>query len=157
MAKSTYKKSDRFLTNLIIGFSAFILLLVTVLVISNMVSVDYSDFDHIDNYYLIGSQEDDAYLVYYYSETCGYCNLIKEDVLAFAKNHKEDVKIYFLDAQEVGIPPFPILDPTTHEEMSGTPSLITVVNGQIVQMAPGYVNVLDVLAQIDDGTYPYLN
>ncbi len=157
MAKSTYTRNDRFLTKLIIGFSAFILVLVVGLVISNILSVDYEDFDHIDNYYLIGSQEEDAYLIYYYSPTCGYCNMIKEDLLNFAKSHEGDVKIYFLNAQDVGSPPFPITDPTTGDEMSGTPSLITIVNGQIVQMAPGYVNVLDILAQIDDGTYPYIN
>ena len=96
-------------------------------------------------------------MVYYYSETCGYCQQIKNRVLNFAHDNDANIKVYLMDAQVAYSTSFPIYDPTSGAQMTGTPSLITVVDGQIVHMAPGYVEVLDALEAVDDGTYTYLD
>lgn len=153
------KKNDKFLTYLIIGFATVIVALVVGLVVANALSVDYTyeDFDHISSFSQIANQSEDEYLVYYYSETCGYCNQIKTQVLNFAGDNDANIKVYLMDAQEAYSTSFPIYDPTSGEQMTGTPSLITVVNGTIVHMAPGYVEVLNTLEAINDGTYTYLD
>lgn len=153
------KQNDKFLTYLIIGFASVIVALVIGLVIYDIVTVEltYDDFDHITSFYSIENQEESEYMVYYYSESCGYCNQIKTQVLNFANDNGANIKVYLMDAQVAFSTSFPIFDPDTGAEMSGTPSLITVVNGDIVHMAPGYVEVLDTLEAIDDGTYAYLD
>lgn len=160
MAKSfSSKKDDKFLIYLIIGFASVIVALVAGLVIYNIVAdvKDYEDFDHISSFYNITDQSEDEYLVYYYSETCGYCNQIKNQVISFATDNNRNIKVYMMDANEAYSTSFPIYDPDTGDEMTGTPSLITVVDGQIVHMAPGYVEVTDTLERIDAGTYNYLD
>ena len=41
-------------------------------------------------------QSEERYMVYFYSETCGYCRILKEDILNYYLLNKE--KIYFMDA-----------------------------------------------------------
>lgn len=159
--KSGYKRSnnDRFLTYAIVGFGAVILALAVGLIIYNIVNVKYTynDFDTINSFYAIQTQEEDEYLVYYYSENCGYCNDIKEQVLNFAHDNNAGVKLYLLDAATATGSTLLITDPTTGETMDGTPSLISVKNGVIVQMSPGYINVLQTIGEINDGTNDYIN
>lgn len=160
MAKSlSSRKDDKFLIYLIVGFASVIVLLVAGLVIYNLVAdvKDYDDFDHISNFSNITSQSEDEYLIYYYSETCGYCKQIKNQVLKFANDNNENIKVYMMDANDAYATSFPIYDPDTGAEMTGTPSLITVVDGQIVHMAPGYLEVTDTLESINAGTYNYLD
>lgn len=159
--KSGYKRSnsDRFLTYSIVGFGVVIVSLILGLIIFNIVheEVTYDSFDHITSFYNITSQDEDEYLVYYYSENCGYCNEIKQKVLNFADKNNANVKVYFLDATQATGTTLPIADPNTGETMDGTPSLISVVNGTIVQMSPGYIEVLNTLEEINDGTNAYIN
>jgi thiol-disulfide isomerase/thioredoxin len=160
MAKSfSSKKDDKFLIYLIVGFASVIVALVAGLVIYNIVAdvKDYDDFDHISSFNNITDQSEDQYLVYYYSETCGYCNQIKNQVIKFADSNNQNIKVYMMDANEAFSTSFPIYDPDTGAEMTGTPSLITVVDGQIVHMAPGYIEVTDTLESINAGTYNYLD
>jgi thiol-disulfide isomerase/thioredoxin len=162
MAKqSSFKRSreDKFLTYLILGFAGVIVALVLGLVVYNLFSnePEYEDFDHINSFYSITSQDEDQYLVYYYSETCGYCTQIKPRILNFAASNDLGIKVYLMDAQVAYSTSFPIYDPDTNAQMTGTPSLITVVDGEIVHMAPGYLEVLDALEAMEDGTYTYLN
>lgn len=157
--KNGYKRSnDRFLTYLLVGFAGVIVTLVLGLIIYNVVnpSLDYDSFDHLTSFQTVTTQSEDEYIVYYYSENCGYCQQIKDRVLNFAEDNPAGIKVYLLDALETtGVNN--ISDPTSGQTMSGTPSFITVVNGTIVHMAPGYENVLDVITSVNDGTYAYID
>lgn len=159
--KSKRKRSnnDRFLTYVIVGFGAVIVSLVLGLIIYNIFNEEltYDDFDHVSSFYSITTQQEDAYLVYYYSESCGYCTQIKQRVLNFSESNNANIKVYFLDARTATGNTLVISDPTSGETMDGTPSLITVVNGEVVHMAPGYINVLETFDKINEGTYTYLD
>lgn len=159
MAKGSFAKSsnDRFLTYLLVGFAAVIVSLVVGLIIYNIFNEEltYDSFDHITNFYDIEDQEEDQYLVYFYSESCSICSDIKLQVLKFADKNEADVKVYFLDNLAATGRDRIVTDPETLATMDGTPSLITVVDGQITHMAPGYVQVLDTLEAINDGTYDF--
>ena len=50
--------------------------------------------DRIIEWNYIFEQEEDDYLVYFYSERCGYCNEIKQDIIRFYLN--EYMPMYFV-------------------------------------------------------------
>ncbi len=150
-------KGDRFLTTVVIGFAAVIVSLVVGLVIYNIFNVEYSydEFDHITSFYAIDAMPEDTYLVYFYSEYCSHCNDIKQDVLKFAAKNDQNIKIYFLDSSYATGTDRIVMDPVTDADLSGTPTIVTVVNGVITHVNPGSDVVLDVLDAINDGTYDY--
>lgn len=160
-SKSSFgrSKNDKFLTYTIIGFAGVVVALVVGLILYDIFTVElsYTDFDGVTNFNQIRNQTEDEYIVYYYSESCGFCNQIKNAVMNFADENDENIKVYMMDAQVAYSTAFPIFDPDSGDEMTGTPSMITVVNGEIVHMAGGYLEVLDLIEAIDDGTYAYLD
>ncbi|MCD6482219.1 MAG: thioredoxin family protein, partial [Candidatus Izimaplasma sp.] len=110
----------------------------------------YSSFDHINDYSEISHMDEDEYLVYYYSEICGHCNDIKIQVLEFADDNNEDIKVYFIDAGKV-------TGYNYISGMNGTPSLLMVVDGQLVDLVSGSDKIINIFDQINDGTYLYIN
>jgi len=159
--KSGYKRSnnDRFLTYVIVGFGGLIVALVIGLIVYNILHVvyTYDDFEKITSFYTITTQDEDEYLVYYYGENCSHCIDIKERVLNFAHDNDAGIKVYLLDAATATGTTLVIQDPTTGATMDGTPSLISVKNGVIVQMSPGDVNVLNTMEEINEGTNAFIN
>ena len=79
-------------------------------------------------------QQEDHYLVFFYSETCTHCHEIMGDVLSFAESNI--VKTYFLDIKEseVKIPISSNIDSTIGANsiddlfIAGTPSIIEIEN-----------------------------
>ena len=61
--------------------------------------LDYSvaEKDHI-KWNDVFLQKEERYLVYFYSKTCGYCRLLKEDILTYYLKNNET--LYFVDAIE---------------------------------------------------------
>lgn len=57
---------------------------------------DYSDVTTSIHWTDVFLQEEERYLVYFYSEYCGYCKSIKEEFLSYYLLDKET--IYFVDA-----------------------------------------------------------
>ena len=56
--------------------------------------LDYQLIDHIE-YETIFSQPEEQYRVYFYSKTCGHCEILKKDILSYALSNIEIV--YFID------------------------------------------------------------
>ena len=160
-SKGSYRKksNDKFLTYLIIGFAVVVVSLVVGLIISNIVNpqLDYDDFDYVTNYQQIQSQDESEYFVYYYSETCGYCQQIKNRVMAFSEENGADVKVYMMDAYNVSGYRELVFDPISGDVLGGTPALIAVSNGTIRHISSGYIEVLNTIDEVNDGTYDYIN
>lgn len=155
MAKSNglRRKDDKFIIKVIIGFVSVLVVLIATLVIYNMTkeTFEYDDFDQITAWGEIETQTEDKYLVYYYSESCGYCVRIKDDVLAFADENQADAKLYLMDAgQMTGTNPFPVGD-----NRRGTPTLHVVVDGVIVESVSGPSSVLEVFEEVESGTHEF--
>jgi len=152
--KSGFKRqqNDRLFSYVLIGFAVTFFLVIVSLILFDVLSKDltYESFDHVDNYIDITQMDESEYLVYFYSENCHYCNDIKPQVLEFADKNGADVKVYFLDAGsaagENNIP-----------GMDGTPTLLTVVDGRLVDMVSGTTSIIDIFDKINGGTYAYLN
>lgn len=90
---------------------------------------DYSDISHLsicwDDIFKI---EDKQYFVYIYSETCGHCQEIKQDVISYALNHDS---FYFIKFNS-GIPIINdrnlVIGKNKIEELGivGTPSMLLI-------------------------------
>lgn len=110
----------------------------------------YSDFTHLTNFSQIQTQDEEVYLVHYYSLTCSHCELVKPTILEFADTNTKGVKVYFIDAYNV-------TGTNYVDGMDGTPALLTISNGLIVDMNVGSVNIPLVLEDIEQGQYAYTN
>ena len=89
------------------------------------------------------SQNEDKYLVFFYSDTCGHCQEIIEDVILFASS--DIIKTYFLnlskeenkislcrqDEIEIGI------DRAEDLKIVGTPTIVEVEDGVTTANIPG--------------------
>ena len=126
------KSSDKFVTKIIIGFGVAFVVLVAALLIYNATKLKYEDFEHVTSFSEVLNQTEDKYLVYYYSESCGYCKQIKDEVLDFATENNGNLKVYLVDAYDVDgttIPPF----------TGGTPTMALVEDGSITDSFTGAV------------------
>ena len=152
--KSGFKRqsNDRLFSYVLIGFAVAFFVVIVSLILFSVFSKEltYDSFDHIDNYSNITQMDEDRYLVYFYSDVCHYCNDIKPQVLEFADENGANVKVYFLDAGSAeGINTIPGMD--------GTPTLLMIVDGHLVDMVSGTTSIISIFDQINGGTYAYLN
>ncbi len=153
------KGQDKFLTILIAGFAVVFVGIIATLIIYNIVNapVTYNSFDKVNSYTEFTQMEEDEYLVYWYGDNCSYCIEIKADVLSFATDNNRGIKMYFAESSETDGNWQSIIDPDDGSAITGTPSLITVKNGIIVDIAKGKVEVIAVLDAINNNTFNDLN
>ena len=96
-------------------------------------------------------QNEDHYLVFFYSETCTHCHEIMGDVLSFAESNI--VKTYFLDIKEseVKVPISNNIDSTIGVNsiddlfIAGTPTIVEVENLIVKANVAGTDNCLTFL------------
>lgn len=102
------------------------------------------------------SQQEDHYVVYFYSDTCSTCLRIKERVVSFA--HDNIVKTYFLDTQKpenefqkctinelvVGV------DNINDLYVAGTPTIIEVKDGTTTSNVAGEDKCLELLETLTE-------
>lgn len=97
------------------------------------------------------SQEEDDYLVFFFSETCNHCHEIMGDVLAFSAENI--IKVYFSDINK-GESKIPIsrkiddtigIDDISSFFIAGTPTLIEVFEGTVTANVPGKDDCLSFL------------
>ena len=152
--KKRYKnKSDeKFISYILIGFSiAFFVIIVSILLFNLIAKpLDYGSFDSITDGATIPTQEESEYLIYYYTEECTYCKEIKQQVLDFADDNNQDIKVYFMDGVNVN-------GANYVSGLSGTPALLTIVNGQVVDLVAGNVDIPATFDAINDETYAFFN
>ena len=80
--------------------------------------------------------------------SCSHCSIIKDVVLEFAEGETSDIAIYLIDAYNVA-------GTNYVEGMTGTPALLTIVGGQIVDMNIGSLAIPITLEDIENGYYSY--
>ena len=118
----------------------------------------FSEYEIVQNNQIIWSeifkQNEDRYLVFFYSETCGHCHQIMGDVIAFSQ--EEITKMYYLNTkdQDIKIPINPLTESTigmdTVDELfiAGTPTIMEIKNHVVNNNIPGkdecltYLNML---------------
>lgn len=154
---STYKRKgndDRFFTYLLVGFGGVIVALIIGLLVYNIINreYDYDEFQRIGSFQAVNDMEEDQYLVYFYGEYCNHCQDIKQQVLKFANKNDAEITVYLMESgSTTGINN--IVSPITDKPMNGTPSMIVVIDGIIVDIAVGADDIPTLLNDIDEGTY----
>ena len=93
------------------------------------------------------NQEENNYIIFFYSETCAYCHEIQQEVIDFAITCP--LKTYFLDTLENAVPidSDKKIGVTNYEEASinGTPSILEVENATITANISGIDDCLTYL------------
>ena len=93
------------------------------------------------------NQEENKYIIFFYSETCAYCHEMQEEVIDFAITCP--LKTYFLDALENDVPidSDKKIGVSNYEEasISGTPSILEVENATITANISGIDDCLTYL------------
>jgi thiol-disulfide isomerase/thioredoxin len=151
------KSNGKFVMYTIGGFVVAFIGLILALVIYNSAnpSLDYADMNQLDSFIETYTQEEDVYLVYFYSESCPACTSIKREVLSFADDNNYDVSIYFVDLARVQFPP------NRDEILSGyrgTPHMEIIVNGNYIgEYASGSSEIPNLLDEINSGLNDYIN
>jgi len=138
------RNSDKFIRNVLITFGIVLSSLVALLVIINITSDDlkYKDFPKISSYEDVNQIQDETYLLYFYSETCPYCNQIKDRSLNFFEEHKDDLPVYLLDADRIRGSKDSLNLPFG-ESLKSTPTLMVVQNGIIIDFLVGTIEITE--------------
>ena len=156
-SKSKHHTSDRFISYVLIGFAATFFIIIISIILYNMFSkeLDYTSVTHIEDQTSVYNMPEDEYLVYFYTANCGACKALKYDVLGFADNNKNDVKVYFVDLDVVRSTQ--IL--TVPAEIQYTPSIMVIVNGinRDIIIGAGDDGIPAVFDAINEGTYQYFD
>ncbi len=100
--------------------------------------LSYSMFDHIYSFDDVETQEEGTYYVYFYHPDCGYCKLIEKQVLNYANEEPDGLKVYLLNGQD--LPNY-----ANPYSITGTPSIIYVEDNEFVVKGSGTTSVLDML------------
>jgi len=148
---ATYKnghkrqKNDKFLSYILIGFAVTFFVILISIVLYNSFNEDLDVSNMLD-------MKEEQYLIYFYSDTCSYCIEIKDEVAAFRESNNADIKLYYLNSGNLKDGEYQYLYDTY--EVSGTPTLLTIVDGVVVSTTNGVTDAFD---QINNGIYGYIN
>ncbi len=104
--------------------------------------LDYQLVNHIE-FELVFSQSEEQYCVYFYSKTCGHCELLKSDIISFALEDNEP--FYFVDFTDLHFygSKKDLTGVSSIEDfyIFGTPFLIVINNRAIIEYYYG-VNLI---------------
>merc|ERR1711879_297778 len=132
MATSSRGQSgSNFALKMIIGFAVVITVIIVALLFTK--ELDYDAFETISTFEETTTQPESDYLVYFYSDSCGYCATIKNDVLAFADSNEANMKLYLANTFY----------------LTGTPGIVRVTDGVIVAVETGALGVLQVFEDVE--------
>ena len=155
MAQYKHKKSeDNFLKYVIIGFVVVIVGLTAWSITWSALDapevpdtlLDYDDFDQVGAFESIENFNDEVFGVYYYSESCPACKVLKPKILIFADDNSFDMPIYLMDAYGTLGDKDIVVGPLG-ETLRYTPTLLIYNNGVLTQFI---VSAEEIAAYIDD-------
>lgn len=95
------------------------------------------------------NQESIDYLVYFYSESCGHCNQIKQDVISFYLKHLIDMYFVCTDIEAIFGPVSDLsgIDNIGNFYIFGTPFLTRITQHQVKEYYVGSSKVKDYINQ----------
>ncbi len=98
---------------------------------------EYSDFeDHlISTYNEAENLQNNKYIVYYYSQNCGHCQTVKQDVLGFFDSF-EMLPFYIFDISSA------VFGTSGLDEFIGTPTIFIMSDNQVSEAYIGSVNII---------------
>ena len=124
-------------------------------------NVDYEDIVLPKiSWFDIFNREEEKYLVYFYSEECGYCNSIKEEILDYYETTTR--KMFFIDVVEDGnvvinhsFDSVIGVNDIEHLYIRGTPSLLELENKTVVNYYAGVQTIRAFISNVEDYNFHY--
>lgn len=110
--------------------------------------LQYSEFEHLYNYSQVLTQSEDEYFVYFYATWCSVCSKVKDDILPFTFSNTNEVKVYLIDIDHLTGENF-------IEGFEGVPTLVTIVDGVLVDLNVGETNIRITLNDTNAGIYDF--
>lgn len=89
-------------------------------------------------------------MIYHYSETCSFCEQIRNDILGFAISNGMDIPVYVADMNSQAINQTSMFSPA---QITGTPTVSIFVNGNLVNQVVGVNPILNLIEQVNAGTF----
>lgn len=150
-------QGSKFGLTVLIGFGSVIVILIGVFLGLEMLKLDYDDFDQITSYQRILDQEEDQYIVYWYGSSCSHCALIKDQVLEFADDNNENIKVYMINSSNAtGVANLEHPD-DPDIAMTGTPTMIIIKDGAVADMVIGSEDIPALMELINSGNYDVID
>jgi len=124
------------------------LLLITILVLTlsscveeEPIVLDYSSFEDnlITSYNEASHEFENKYIVYYYSQSCGHCATVKDDILQFFDSF-ETLPFYIFDVSQAE-------GTSDLEEFYGTPTVFVMSDGVVTESYIGSDFIYDFIAK----------
>lgn len=130
--------------------------LVAVLGLVNLFSESY-DYDdpemvHVENWLTYSSQvPQEGYMVlYFYSESCSFCQDIQNDILGFAASNPNDIPVLLADVNDPDLRGSQQFAPV---QISRTPTVTVYLDGEIVDQFVGTDPILQMIDDFNAGTF----
>ncbi len=113
-------------------------------------TIDMLDYKHFIGHiaYSFGMTEnmpDRRYMVYYYSDSCGICINVKDEIIEFLTDY-DDIPFYLLDVADAN-------DSSNIEGYRGTPTLVIFSEGVIVDAYVGSEGIRDYISKYEELDY----
>ena len=89
-------------------------------------------------------------MIYHYSDTCSFCEQIRNEVLGFAIENAMDIPVYVADMNSSAINQTSMFSPA---QITGTPTMSIFVNGNLVNQVVGVNPILNLIDQVNEGTF----
>lgn len=89
-------------------------------------------------------------LIYHYSETCSFCEQIRNDILGLAIENEMDIPVYVVDVNSQAVNQTSMFSPAS---ITGTPTVSIFVNGRLVNQVVGVTPILTLIDQVNAGTF----
>ena len=109
---------------------------------------DYSDIETMIQWNEIFIQNEESYSVFFYSQTCGHCKELKQDILSYYFGNYE--RLYFVETDDNTVfgPQNDLVGVDSIEEfyIFGTPFLINVDNWKVSNYYAGNAKIRDYIA-----------
>lgn len=89
-------------------------------------------------------------MIYHYSETCSFCEQIRNDILGFAIRNEMDIPVYIADTNNQALSQTSMFAPA---QISGTPTVSIFVDGNLVDQLVGVTPILNLIEEVNAGTF----
>lgn len=89
-------------------------------------------------------------MIYHYSESCSFCEQIRNEILGFAISNEMNIPVYVADMNSQAINQTSMFAPA---EIRGTPTVSILVNGQLANQVVGVDPILNLINDVNAGTF----
>jgi thiol-disulfide isomerase/thioredoxin len=89
-------------------------------------------------------------MIYHYSETCSFCEQIRQEILGFAIENNANIPVYIADVNNRALEQTSMFAPA---QIRGTPTVSIFLDGQLINQVVGSDPILNLIRDVNAGTF----